>query len=81
MKKVLLLIIAAISFSVKNIYAQCNFTPTIVPNGVVFCPDETDTLATQVYDTYQWHKNGNPIAGRYTKNISDTSANRPGIFF
>ncbi len=63
MKKILLLIIAAISFVPKNIYAQCNFTPTIVPDGLIFCPDQTDTLATQVYDTYQWYKNGSKIAG------------------
>jgi hypothetical protein len=63
MKKISLLIIAAISFSAKSVQAQCNFTPTIVPDPLIFCPNETDTLATQVYDTYQWYKNGKPIAG------------------
>lgn len=43
--------------------AQCDYTPTITPSDVILCPNETATLATQVYDSYQWLKDGSPIAG------------------
>ncbi len=38
-------------------------TPTITPSNLILCPNETDTLWTQNYDTYQWFRNGNPISG------------------
>ncbi len=45
------------------IKAQCPFTPTISPSTLILCPNESGTLATQVYDAYQWYKDGSPIAG------------------
>lgn len=70
MKKYLLfIIIAAICFTPKNLNAQCSFTPTIKPDGVIFCPNETDTLSTQVYDSYQWYKNNKPIAGATSRQL------------
>lgn len=44
-------------------HAQCSFTPTVAPNNLILCPQATDTLRTQVYDAYQWYKDGQPIAG------------------
>lgn len=43
--------------------AQCPFTPTISPSMLVLCPNESGTLATEVYDAYQWYKDGSPISG------------------
>lgn len=37
--------------------------PTIINGDVILCPNKQDTLYTQTYDTYQWHKNGSPISG------------------
>ncbi len=44
-------------------FAQCPFTPTITPSNLVLCPNENGTLATQIYDAYQWYKDGSPISG------------------
>src|SRR2546430_8195554 len=81
MKKVSLLIIAVISLAAKNVQSQCNFTPTIVPNSLIFCPNETDTLSTQVYDTYQWYKNGKPIAGATQRTLVVHQETDQGYFF
>ena len=43
--------------------AQCPFTPTITPSTLILCPNESGTLATEVYDAYQWYKDGSPITG------------------
>lgn len=43
--------------------AQCPFTPTIIPSDLVLCPNESGTLSTEVYDAYQWYKDGSPISG------------------
>lgn len=43
--------------------AQCTFTPTVVPGQPILCPNGSDTLWTQVYDSYQWYKNNNPVSG------------------
>lgn len=44
-------------------HAQCSFTPTVTPASVILCPNETDTLSTQEYDSYQWYKDGVAIPG------------------
>ncbi len=46
-----------------NGLAQCSFTPTIIPSQPILCPESTDTLMTQTYDSYQWYKGNNPIPG------------------
>lgn len=43
--------------------AQCTFTPTISPNSVILCPGSSEVLTTEVYDSYQWYKDGSPITG------------------
>lgn len=45
------------------LFAQCDFTPTISPDQVILCPEETATLITEPYDAYQWYKDGYPIPG------------------
>src|SRR4051812_19738864 len=81
MKKVVLLIIAACALIVNNVNAQCSFTPTIVPNSVIFCPYDTDTLSTQVYDTYQWYKDGSPIPGATQQTLVIYQGRDQGAFF
>ncbi|MCS7073230.1 MAG: PKD domain-containing protein [Bacteroidia bacterium] len=41
----------------------CAFTPTINPPQLILCPNDTDTLFTQTYDSYQWFKDGIAIPG------------------
>lgn len=43
--------------------AQCPFNPTITPNNLMLCPNTGDILTTQVYDAYQWYKEGTAIPG------------------
>ncbi len=40
-----------------------SLNPTIINGNVILCPDDTETLMTQEYDSYQWHKDGNPVPG------------------
>ncbi|WP_118950604.1 T9SS type A sorting domain-containing protein [Taibaiella helva] len=47
----------------EQLKAQCSFTPTVTPNNMVLCATDTDTLWTQVYDNYQWYRDGAPVAG------------------
>lgn len=35
--------------------------PVITPNNLILCPNTSDTLWTQVFDSYQWIKDGIPI--------------------
>ena len=44
-------------------YSQCAHDPTITPINPILCPNESDTLWTQSYDSYQWFKDGNLIPG------------------
>ncbi len=43
--------------------AQCELFPVITPNAPMLCPATQDTLWVQPYDSYQWFKDGLPIAG------------------
>lgn len=43
--------------------AQCPFDPTITPANLIFCPGAGDTLSTQVYDAYQWYRDGTALPG------------------
>lgn len=51
-------------FSFLSAFADDDrLNPTINNGNVILCPGGQETLSTQEYDTYQWHKNGNPIPG------------------
>ncbi len=50
-------------FAASALSAQCDYTPTITPTDVILCPEGSATLSTQAYDSYQWFKEGSPIAG------------------
>lgn len=42
----------------------CPHTPSIIPDSLLICPGETDTLWTQNFDSYQWlDADGNAIPG------------------
>lgn len=57
----MLVLLCASSFLVFADNGRLN--PTIINGNVMLCPGEQETLSTQEYDTYQWHKDGNPIPG------------------
>lgn len=64
MKKILLTLsfLFALMFTNES-NAQCSYVPTVYPENLILCPNSTDTLWTQVYDTYQWYKNDSIIPG------------------
>lgn len=62
-------------------FAQCSFTPTITPNGLIMCPNETDTLWTQAYDSYQWYKDGVLIPGATLQYLVVNQATAAGSYF
>lgn len=39
----------------------CDHMPIITPGSIILCPNTSDTLWTQHYDTLQWYKDGMPI--------------------
>ncbi len=55
--------------------AQCAFDP-IITGELILCPNGTEILSTQVYDSYQWHKRAFnepvsfPIPGDTSQTIS-----------
>jgi hypothetical protein len=57
------IILAGLMPLTDTLAAQCSFTPTISPVDLILCPFTTATLTTQEYDSYQWYKQGVPIAG------------------
>src|ERR1700749_401274 len=81
MKKFTPLLLCISLFSLNETRAQCNFTPTITPNNPVLCPDQTDTLWTQVYDSYQWYKGNNPIDGATNQYLIVTQQHDVGLKF
>lgn len=60
MKALLTLPLALVSLVAR---AQCPFDPIVTPNNLILCPNTQDVLSTQVFDSYQWYKDGNLIPG------------------
>lgn len=73
-----LLFLGLISGDLK---AQCSFTPTVTPNGLILCPNETDTLWTQEYDAYQWFKDGVAIPGATNRYLPVHQISDVGSYF
>ncbi|MBV9961677.1 MAG: T9SS type A sorting domain-containing protein [Parafilimonas sp.] len=81
MKKILLFS-TVIFFVFENVHSQCNLSPTIVPKTLIFCPNATDTLVTKdAYDTYQWYRNGIPIAGATNRYLILHQQQDEGYFY
>lgn len=71
----------ALSISLGLLKAQCPFDPTIQPDPVILCPGAAEVLTTQVYDSYQWYKDGQPIPGAIQQTHAVNSANDAGSSF
>ncbi|HYK44960.1 MAG TPA: T9SS type A sorting domain-containing protein [Parafilimonas sp.] len=63
MKKNLRLAVLSTVVFIMKVNAQCDLKATILPVRPILCPNGTDTLYTQEYDTYQWYKNKHLIPG------------------
>lgn len=55
--------------------------PTVTPNNLVLCPNETDTLWTQVFGSYQWFKDGVLIPGATQQFLVVDQFNDAGSMF
>lgn len=60
---------------------QCSFDPVISPSSLALCPNESDTLFTQMANSYQWYKNGNPIIGANSNFLVVNQAQDAGASF
>ena len=49
--------------------AQCPFDPTITPPAPILCPSDVVMLTTQVYEDYQWYKDGIAVPGAVFQNL------------
>jgi hypothetical protein len=64
-----------------NIFSQCSFTATVTPNNLILCNTDTAFLTTQVYDSYQWYKDGTLMPGETNQTLMVTGANDAGSQF
>lgn len=64
-----------------SLFSQCSFDATITPNNPILCPNDTITLTTEVYDSYQWYKDGILIPGATNQTLEVTAANDAGSQF
>ncbi len=63
------------------IFSQCAHDATVIPNNLILCPDDTAILTTQVYDDYQWFKDGVLIPGATNQTLMVTANNDAGSTF
>lgn len=61
--------------------AQCPFDPTITPTDLILCPNEQGVLTTQVYDAYQWYKEGELIPNATGQTLAVDQFNDAGYTF
>ena len=64
-----------------SVKGQCTFDPTVTPTNLILCPNESDTLWTQVYDSYQWYKDSVLIPGATNQYLVVSQFNDAGSYF
>lgn len=79
MKQILFFL--SMTFFIIKMDANCPYTPTIYPTNLILCPNTTDTLWTQTYDSYQWYVGGVPIQGATNQYYVVSSNLDAGSFF
>lgn len=72
-----LVLIAANCFS----FGQCLHDPTITPDAVILCPNESIVLTTQTADSYQWLKDGTPVPNATEQTLTVNYENDGGSQF
>ncbi|MBK7382915.1 MAG: T9SS type A sorting domain-containing protein [Flavobacteriales bacterium] len=72
---------AAFILASSTALAQCNFDPTVAPSNLILCPNTQGVLMTEVYDSYQWYKDGNPIPGATDQTLIVDAYNDSGSQF
>ena len=84
MKKLFILLLSIIAINISG-YSQCVFDPTIT-GDTLLCPNDSGSISTQVYDSYQWYKR--PFSGSYqlipgatNQSLSIDAANDAGFYF
>lgn len=60
---------------------DCAHNPTITPENLIMCPNTTDTLWTQQYDSYKWYKDGNLIPNATNQYYVVSAFNDAGSLF
>lgn len=55
--------------------------PTITPNNLILCPNTSDTLFTEVWDSYQWYKDGTLIPNATNQYYVVSAFNDGGSMF
>jgi hypothetical protein len=76
-----LLFLLCFSLTGNILRAQCAFTPTITPANLILCPNESDTLWTESYDSYQWYKAGMVVPGATLQYYVVDAFNDAGNYF
>ncbi|MEX1189660.1 MAG: T9SS type A sorting domain-containing protein [Bacteroidia bacterium] len=51
------------AYTYTEFVANCDHTPNVSPDNLVLCPNSSDTLFTQVGDSYRWFRDGIEIQG------------------
>lgn len=64
-----------------SLFSQCAHDATVTPNNLIMCPDDTAILTTEVYDDYQWFKDGVLIPGATSQTLMVTANNDAGSQF
>ncbi|MEO8589701.1 MAG: hypothetical protein ABI432_10060 [Flavobacteriales bacterium] len=72
---------AALTGATLATHAQCPFDPSVGPVDMILCPNSQGTLMTQVYDSYQWYKDGALIPGAISPTLIVDAFNDSGSSF
>ncbi|TND07460.1 MAG: PDK repeat-containing protein [Bacteroidetes bacterium] len=79
MKNLKMTLLLMLPFAISG--AQCVLYPTVTPNNLILCPQTSDTLWTQSFQTYQWYKGTNAIPGETNQYLVVDAFNDAGYYF